>query len=135
MHWMVARLLLGERPPTILDAEAEMPAAPHEQCPKALTEVKKIIGIAIAGGYSGRILRRLGGVRGCAHLTQLIVAMGPAALHGYWTQLSRRPRPVPRSLDDLPELENLINTCLLWKEDGPLLREIQTTLEKPGEEP
>jgi hypothetical protein len=125
VHWMLVRLLVGDRPPTILDAEAEMPGVPHEECPRALAGVKKIVGIAIAGGYSGRVLKRLGGVRGCAHLTQLIVAMGPAALHGYWAQLSRRPRPVPRSFADLPEVEKLINSCLLWKEDGPLLREIR----------
>ena len=32
VHHMVVRLLVGGMPPTILDAEAEMPHVPHELC-------------------------------------------------------------------------------------------------------
>jgi Protein of unknown function (DUF2889) len=134
VHWMCVRLLVGGWPVTILDAEAEMPDIPHELCPTTLESVKRIVGLSIVSGYSEEVHRRLGGVQGCAHLTYLIVTMGPAALHGYWTQESRRRRPVPRSLDAFQGLTTLVNSCRLWKEDGPMMQMIRTTLERGEEE-
>jgi hypothetical protein len=134
VHWMCVRLLVGGWPVTILEAEAEMPDIPHELCPTTLESVKRIVGLAIVSGYSEEVHRRLGGVRGCAHLTHLIVTMGPAALHGYWTQQSRQRRPIPRSLDEFQGLTTLINSCKLWKEDGPLMQMIRETLERQEEE-
>jgi len=134
VHWMCVRLLVGGWPVTVLEAEAEMPDIPHELCPTTLESVKRIVGLAIVSGYSEEVHRRLGGVRGCAHLTHLIVTMGPAALHGYWTQQSRQRRPIPRSLDEFQGLTTLINSCRLWKEDGPLMQMIRGTLERQEEE-
>jgi hypothetical protein len=127
---MRVRLLVGGWPVTILDAEAEMPDVPHELCPTTLESAKRIVGLSIVSGYSEEVHRRLGGIQGCAHLTHLIVTMGPAALHGYWTQISRQRRPIPRSLDEFLGLTNLINTCKLWREDGPFMQMIQKALEK-----
>jgi hypothetical protein len=132
VHWMYVRLLAGGWPLSILDAEAEMPGVPHELCPTTLESVKRIIGLSIVSGYGEEVHKRLGGVQGCAHLTHLIVTMGTAALHGYWTQLSRKRRPLPRSLDEFPGLATVINSCKLWKEDGPLMQMLRETLEKKG---
>jgi hypothetical protein len=76
------------------------------------------------------VLKQIGGIQGCSHLTHLILAMGPAVLHGYWTQRSRKPRPLPRSLDEYAGLETLKNSCRLWREDGPLIERIKDSL--PG---
>ena len=128
VHWMCVRLLVSGWPVTILDAEAEMPDIPHELCPTTLESVKRIVGLSIISGYSEEVHRRLGGVQGCAHLTHLIVTMGPAALHGYWTQISRQRRPIPRSLDEFLGLPQLMNSCKLWREDGPFMQMIQEAL-------
>jgi hypothetical protein len=125
VHWMGVRLLVGDWPLTILEAEAEMPTIPHEQCPTVLESVKKLVGLSITAGYSTQVRRRLGGVKGCSHLTHLILAMGPAALHGLWAHHSRQPQPVPRSFEEISGLPYLINSCKLWKEDGPFIREIK----------
>lgn len=133
VHGMCVRLLVGGWPVTILDAEAEMSDIPHELCTTTLESVKKIVGLSIISGYSEEVHRRLGGVQGCAHLTHLIVTIGPAALHGYWTQQSRQRHPIPRSLDEIQTLTTLINSCKLWKEDGPLMQMIRGTLESHEE--
>ena len=133
VHWMCVRLLVSGWPVTILDAEAEMPDIPHELCPTTLESVKRIVGLSIISGYSEEVHRRLGGVQGCAHLTHLIVTMGPAALHGYWTQISRQRRPIPRSLDEFLGLPQLMNSCKLWREDGPFMQMIQEALETQNE--
>jgi len=128
VHRMCVRMLIGGWPVTILDAEAEMPQTPHELCPSTLDSVKKLVGLQIVSGYSEKVNRLIGGVRGCNHLTHLIVVMGTAALHGYWTQYSRERRPIPHSLDEFMGLSSLINSCMLWGEDGPIMQEIKAVL-------
>jgi hypothetical protein len=128
VHWMCVRLLLGGKPITILEAEAEMPTVPNPLCPTVASSVKKIIGLSIVAGFSEQVRKKLYGVEGCSHLMHLILAMGPAGLHGYWAGQSRRPRPSPRSFEEIPHLEYLINSCQLWREDGPLVRGLKQNL-------
>lgn len=130
VHWMCVRLLVGGWPITILDAEAEMPGVPHELCPTTLDAVKRIVGVSIVSGYGEAVHERLGGVLGCAHLTHLVTIMGPAALHGYWTQHSRQPRPLPRSMEEMEGLNTLINSCRLWREEGPFVQKIRETFQQ-----
>jgi Protein of unknown function (DUF2889) len=130
VHLMGVRLLLGEHPLTIIEAEAEMSTTPHELCPTVADSVKKIIGLTITSGFSDLVRQRLGGTEGCSHLMHLVLAMGPAALHGYWAHLSREPQPVPRSFEEIPGLPYLLNSCQLWKEDGPLIQQIKGMFEK-----
>jgi hypothetical protein len=132
VHRMCIRLLVGDWPLSILDAEAEMPGVPHELCKTTTEALKKIIGLTIVSGYSKEVLKRLGGVQSCTHLAHLVVTMGPAALHGYWTWRGRKCHPPPRSIDDFPGLTSLINSCKLWEENGPLLQKIRAILEKSG---
>jgi hypothetical protein len=135
VHRMCIRILVGGRPLSILDAEAEMLDVPHDLCPTTLDSAKRIIGLPIASGYSESVHRRIGGVQGCTHLTHLITTMGPAVLHGYWTQRSRKRRPFPRSLAELPGAGAIINSCRLWREDGPLVQKARETLRLLGEKP
>ena len=134
VHWMCVRLLIAGWPPSILDAEAEMPTIPHELCPTTLESVKKIIGLAISSGYSEEIHKRLGGVNGCAHLTHLILAMGTAALQGYWIDQSRKRDPISQSSDDFPDVSTLVNTCMLWREGGPMMQRLHETMAKSGDD-
>lgn len=137
VHRIGVRLLVGDWPPAVLEAEADMVNIPHELCGPVADSVKKIVGVAVAAGFSEQIRRRLGGVEGCSHLTHLILAMGPAILHGFWAQHSRQPRPVPRSRDEVQGLPYLINSCRLWQEDGPLLQLVDETIARlnPAGEP
>jgi hypothetical protein len=134
VHRLGVRLLIGDRPPAILDAEADMVDIPHELCATVADSVKKIVGVAVAAGFSEQIRRRLGGVEGCSHLTHLILAMGPAILHGFWAQHSRQPRPLPRSREEVQGLPYLINSCQLWREEGPLLQLVDETIARLNRE-
>ena len=129
IHWMCVRLLVGGRPLSILDAEAEMPGVPHELCPTTLDSVKKVVGLPIVSGYTEKVRELLGGVHGCAHLTQLIMTMGPAALHGYWAQASRRRPRKPTPDEASQALSYLVNSCQLWAEDGPMIQKMGSILE------
>jgi len=130
VHEICVRILVGEWPLRILDAEAEMEQIPHELCPTTQESVRKIIGMTIAAGFSNEVRRRLGGIRGCAHMTFLVMAMGPAAIHGFWTMKSKTRRPLPKSLEEFSGLSMLMNSCSLWRKDGPMLRYIKEKLRR-----
>jgi hypothetical protein len=125
VHHIGVWLLVGGWPLRILDADAEMKRVPQELCPTVRDTVKKVVGLTIESGFSGRVLDRLGRVEGCTHMSYLVMAMGPAAVHGYWTHKSRKKRSVPRSMDDFPGLNALVNSCMLWREGGPLLKKLE----------
>ena len=130
IHHMIIRLLVGGTPLRILDAEAEMPHVPIPLCITTAESVKKIIGLKIKSGFGGKVHKLIGGVEGCAHLTHLLTVMVQEALHGYWTHKMRKPGPPPASVEDIEGLSYLINSCSLWREDGPLLKEIEEFIEK-----
>jgi hypothetical protein len=133
VHHIGVWLRVGGWPLRILDAEAEMRTVPQELCPTVRDTVKKVVGLTIESGFSGRVLERLGRIEGCTHMSYLVMAMGPAALHGYWTHKSRKPRPAPRSMEEFPGIEALVNSCVLWKEDGPLIQKVREFLEHVDE--
>ena len=130
IHNLVIRLLVGGTPLRILDAEAEMPHVPWEQCRETRESLKKVIGLEIRSGFGERVHKVIGGVRGCVHLTHLLIVLVQEALHGYWTQKMRKREPSPRSLEDIEGLDYLINSCRLWRENGPLVKKIQASIEQ-----
>ena len=129
IHHMIIRLVVGGAPLRILDAEAEMPHVPLPLCETTRESVKKIIGIKIKSGFGEKVHKLIGGVKGCAHLTHLLIVMVQEALHGYWTHKMRNPQPPPGSLEEIEGLSYLLNSCSLWRKDGPIMQEIQQFLE------
>jgi len=129
IHHMIIRLLIGGTPLRILDAEAEMPHVPAPLCLTTQESVKKVIGLKIKSGFGARVHKLIGGVQGCAHLTHLLVVMVQEALHGYWTHKMRKPERPPASLEDVEGLSYLLNSCSLWREDGPIMQEIKEFIE------
>jgi hypothetical protein len=133
VHHMAVRLLVGGMPPTILDAEAEMPHVPHELCPSTQDSIKKVIGLAIKSGFGEIVHKMIGGVEGCAHLAHLVMVMGQEAVHGYWTHKLASQPPAPRPFEEIEGLSYVINSCSLWREDGPLHREIEASIRTSGD--
>jgi hypothetical protein len=133
VHWIGARLLIGGWPITIEAAEAEMLKTPHDLCPTTVDIIERLVGLHITSGYTDRVKGLLGGVEGCIHLSHLVAAMGSAAVHGFWTQHSREKRPLPSSLDEVPGLAVVIDSCRLWKKDGPLVSRLREMIEGGNE--
>lgn len=126
VHHMVIRLKVKGPGMLIEQAEATMPHHPREECSVVLPWIRNLEGLRIAPGFSMRIKEVIGGTRGCAHLTSLVIAMGPSAVQGYWAAYG-----VERGEMSLREqaVKNAINTCYLWREGGTLVQGLQETLE------
>ena len=129
VHHMIIRLVVGGLPLRVLDAEAEMPHIPLPLCVTTRESVKKIIGVKIRSGFGEKVHKLIGGVEGCAHLTHLLIVMVQEALHGYWTHKMRKPGAPPGSLEEMEGLSYLLNSCSLWRKDGPIMKEIKEFLE------
>lgn len=126
VHEMVARLKVRGPGMVIEEAVAEMPHHPREQCPVVLPWIGNLQGLRIATGFSMKVKDIIGGTKGCAHLTSLVIAMGPSAVQGYWAAYG-----VEKAKMSLCEeaVRKVINTCYVWREDGPIVRGLQEDLE------
>ena len=126
VHDMVIRLKVKGPGMLIEQAEATMPHHPREECPDVIPMIRSLEGLEIAPGYSMKVKRAIGGVKGCAHLTSLVIAMGESAVQGYWAAYEAEGRR--RGLRE-QTIRKFINTCHLWKEDGPIVRGLRESLE------
>ena len=124
VHHMVVRLKVKGPGMLIEQAEATMPHHPRTECPEVLPWIQNLEGLEIAPGYSMKVKRIIGRVKGCAHLTSLVIAMGESAVQGYWTAYGSESGK--RGLRE-QTIRKFINTCHLWKEDGPIIKEIRET--------
>jgi hypothetical protein len=126
VHHMVIQLKVKGPRMLIENAEAAMPHHPREECPDVLPWIRNLEGLEIAPGYSVKVKKVIGGIKGCAHLTSLVIAMGESAVQGYWAAYGAE-----RGNAGLPEqtIKKFINTCHLWKEDGPIVKGLRESLE------
>ena len=124
VHHMVIRLKVKGPGMLIEQAEATMPHHPREECPEVLPWIRNLEGLGIAPGYIMKVKRVIGGTKGCAHLTSLVIAMGESAVQGYWAAYESERRILREQI-----IKKFINTCHLWKEDGPIVKRLRETLE------
>jgi hypothetical protein len=122
VHDMIVRLKVRGPEMVIEEAQAEMSHHPMEGCTEVLPWIPNLEGLRIASGFTMKVREIIGDIKGCAHLTSLVMAMGPSAVQGYWAAYG-----VERAKMSLHEeaLTKIINTCYLWREDGPIIRELQ----------
>lgn len=123
VHHMVIRLKVKGPEMLIEQAEATMPHHPREECPEVLPWIRNLEGLGIAPGFSMKVKRAIGGIKGCAHLTSLVIAMGESAVQGYWANYERGRTGIREQT-----IKKFINTCHLWKEDGPIVKGLRETL-------
>jgi len=118
LHHMILRLLVSGNSLTIEDIEVEMPSVPREPCLKTRKMLAPIVGLQIIAGFTKKVKQLVGGPRGCAHLTSLLLTMGPAAVQGHWSKYSLKP-PEARAASDRTRLD-MTDTCWVWRTGGPL---------------
>jgi hypothetical protein len=123
VHHMVIRLKVKGPGMLIEQAEATMPHHPRDECPAMLPWIRNLEGLKIAPGYSMKVKRVIGGTKGCAHLTSLVIAMGESAVQGYWGAYGAE-RGGRMGLRE-QTIKKFINTCHLWKENGPIVKELR----------
>jgi hypothetical protein len=124
VHHMRIKMIVSLPQLKIISIIPELQVIPNEACQGALDSVKKLIDLKIKHGFTDAVRNLLGNAEGCVHLMNLILSMGSAAVQGAWASLSDRGKSSPGRQSEMDE-SILINSCWLWREDGPLAANIR----------
>jgi len=129
IHDLIARIWIQGPDFTIFKADAEMVHIPRNLCPDILPVVQKLVGMKIISGFTQKVKDVIGGINGCAHLTSLFQTLGPAAVQGYFAAYGSGGKE--RSLDNTA-ISRVIDSCHVWRKDGPYVRSLGAMLRKHG---
>lgn len=129
IHRMIIRMSLSLPELVVLSVDAEMPVVPVAGCRDIAESIKKLKGLQIRPGFTNDVRSILAKTEGCLHLTNLILTMSSAAVQGTWTYYSRKRQ---NSQVKMPEMNPsmVIDSCWLWRADGPLAEGIRRIREK-----
>ncbi|KPJ78248.1 MAG: hypothetical protein AMJ54_04580 [Deltaproteobacteria bacterium SG8_13] len=125
VHQLRICMKVATRTLVIEEIEADMQHFPHEECAGMHRSVEAIRGLTLSPGFSSRVKKKVGGRNGCIHLTTLLLAMAPAALQGYWVHNDRKPER--RQISGKHLEQYLIDTCRVWRREGPLVKMVSET--------
>lgn len=98
--------------------EAQTDASPYPGCGDVTPAFKTLVGLIIGPGWRRAILERLGGVKGCTHLVELLGPLGTTAFQA--TGRARQARAAGKPLERRPYQ---INSCHIYREDSPAVLE------------
>ena len=120
-HHMQIQLLVKSAELEIVDIYVKIPGAPHDDiCREMENSLAEIKGLNIAPGFTSKVKKIAGGIKGCVHLTTLLLSMAPAALQGYWIFEARKEHRSENSVLDIEKY--LVDACWAWRKDGPLAK-------------
>ena len=104
LHGMELRLTLDDDM-VIRGAEAVIDHSPFEMCTDITSHYRSLLGLTIKPGFTLRLKERVGGTRGCTHLTELIGVMATVAfqtIHGSADRAVAEGRKAPAQDEGRP---------------------------------
>ncbi len=130
IHHMRLFCLVASDPLRIVEAQADMTTIPMEECRTTLDRVPLLAGLEIKPGFTRQVGTIMGGTRGCTHLATLTKAMAQEIVHGWLTEKRREPTPLPDNIQDIKESGFLVNSCRMWKQDGPKIQALAQAIQQ-----
>lgn len=125
IHGMSIRITT-DRTFVVRDIAVSMDDAPHGDCPSTQAPMQKMIGATMGPGWRQAIDKHLGGIKGCAHLRELLFNMATAA---YQTLAPA----MPKMHTDKPPPH--LGKCHTWDFDGPLVQKLYPMFFQRGPKP
>lgn len=134
-HDMIVRFLVDAPGMTIEDVEVEFVEVPRHECTGLHDSLSVIKGVRISRGFTQKMKFLLGGTKSCSHLRELAEAMGPAVIQGVYSIVAGTLSELGVLMAD-PQTrqvlaKSVVNTCHVWREDGP---EYAKVFGPPGKE-
>ncbi len=119
VHEMSIRLTVDDDR-VVQEAESSSQAGPFAMCGDITPAYALLKGLRIAPGWRWAVLERLGGIKGCTHITDLLV--GPLAATAY--QAVRPDRMKGREKKPQKGKPAMMNSCHALATDGPLAKRL-----------
>ena len=113
LHGMLMRLTIDAEM-RVVACEANTEFAPYAICPAITPNFAALAGLRIGPGWMRAVRERVGGVKGCTHLVELL---GPMATVAFQTLIVLR-QEVPTDETRPPAL---LNTCHAYAADSPVV--------------
>ncbi len=107
----------------VREARASSDSAPTPHCGEIAAAYADLQGLKVGPGFRRELLRRLGGVRGCTHLTDLVQAMATTVFQTLMT-LRYDGRQAPSDTTDGNPILQVLGTCHAYRRDGPAARKL-----------
>ena len=99
-------------------AEAVTKSGPFSVCPAVNSAFHQLEGVTIAPGWRKFVLQRFGGVKGCTHLTELM--LGPIATTAF--QTVRDTQKGVDGPDRQAAAARIVGSCHALASDSPLVQ-------------
>jgi hypothetical protein len=121
LHEMRVRMTIDDKL-VVHDIEATTEYSPFKICPEITGGAKALIGERVAAGWTRLVQEKMGGIKGCTHITQLI--LGPLATTVYQTvypALAKRRRDagIKENTDAPPPF---LDSCHGWSSAGEMIK-------------
>ena len=98
----------------IHEAEAKTDDGPYPICGDIAVNFRQLAGVTIGRGWRRHVAMRLGGIKGCTHLVELL---GPLATTAF--QATGRARDAHNANRPITKPPYQLNSCHVYKDDGP----------------
>ncbi|MCD6570343.1 MAG: DUF2889 domain-containing protein [Deltaproteobacteria bacterium] len=134
LHNLTIRILVNGPAFKIEDVEVEMNNVPRDICRETKESLRPLVGHNIAPGFTNWVKETFGGIKGCTHLNALLLAMAPAVIQGYWAHKITTTISVKELFKKSPDPRYIIDTCWVWRSDGPCVKELLATLDEAFDE-
>ena len=118
IHDMTIRLTLDDNL-KIIDVITIMDSHPYNICPKIIPNFKNLIGLTIGKGFRKSVYAKVGGVKGCTHLVELLF---PIATTAFQTIYSYKMNTKKNKKQKTYESPSLINSCYSWSEHNEVIK-------------
>lgn len=98
---------------------SRMVTTPFAFCQQVEDSLQAIVGARMGQGWRRAVNERLGGVRSCTHLRELLINMATAALQTIptWQAQQRRQQGTPAPV----QAPHYLGQCHSWRLDGPVV--------------
>ena len=111
------------------DVEASTDSGPYPYCGDITPNFKSLIGLKIGRCWRREVNARLGGIKGCTHLVELLGPLGTTAF-----QATGRAREARSAGQPMTKRPYQIGSCHVYKEDSPAVLERWPAFYKPGKQ-
>lgn len=116
LHEMWIRLTIDDTL-TIKAVEAATDHAPFSMCDAITPAFTELTGLRIGGGFMREVRARLGGVKGCAHLVELLGPVATTAFQTMYPVLAKK-----RAAAANPSRPSVLEQCHAWATDSPVVK-------------
>lgn len=100
--------------------EAVIDASPFDICPNAVSKMQTLKGLRMTTGWNRQIKERLGGVKGCTHLTELLNPLATTAFQTIYP--ATRARRAQQEIINPEQKPKIIDTCHVFATDSLVIK-------------